>query len=48
LQQNDVVYVEPNKTKAKSSEIGSATSLWISGTSILISLAGLLVNILMK
>src|SRR5690554_2183796 len=45
LQQNDVVYVEPNKTKAKSSEIGSATSLWISGTSILISLAGLLVNI---
>ena len=48
LQQNDVVYVEPNKTKAKSSEIGSATSLWISGTSILISLAGLLVNILRK
>jgi polysaccharide export outer membrane protein len=48
LQQNDVVYVEPNKTKAKSSEIGSATSLWISGTSILISLAGLLVNILSK
>lgn len=45
LQQNDVVYVEPNQTKAKSSEIGSATSLWISGTSILISLAGLLVNI---
>ncbi len=48
LQQNDVVYVEPNKTKAKSSEIGSATSLWISGTSILISLAGLLVTILKK
>ena len=48
LQQNDVVYVEPNKTKSKSSEIGSATSLWISGTSILISLAGLLVNILSK
>ena len=48
LQQNDVVYVEPNKTKAKSSEIGSATSLLISGTSFLISLAGLLVNILSK
>lgn len=48
LQQNDVVYVEPNKTKAKNSDIGSATGLWISGTSILISIAGLLVNILKK
>ena len=45
LQQNDVVYVEPNQTRAKASEIGSATSLWISGTSILISIAGLLVTI---
>lgn len=46
LQQNDVVYVEPNKTKAKNSEIGSATGLWLSGTSILISVATLLINIL--
>lgn len=48
LQQNDVVYVEPNETKAKNSEIGSATGLWISGISILISIAGLLVNVLRK
>src|SRR5690554_5381385 len=46
LQQNDVVYVEPNKVKAKNSEIGSATGLWLSGTSILISVATLLINIL--
>ncbi len=45
LQQNDVVYVEPNKTKAKNSEIGSATGIWLSATSILISVAGLLINI---
>ena len=46
LQQNDVVYVEPNKVKAQNSEIGSATGLWLSGTSILISVATLLINIL--
>lgn len=46
LQQNDVVYVEPNRVKAQNSGIGSATSLWVSGASILISIAGLVVNIL--
>lgn len=46
LQQNDVVYVTPNQSKAKNSDIGSSTSLWFSGTSILISLASLLLNIL--
>ena len=46
LQQNDMLYVEPNKARAQSSDIGSATGLWISGTSILISIASLLVNIL--
>ena len=48
LQQNDVVYVQPNKTKAQNSGIGSATSLWLSGTSILIGVAGLVINILNK
>jgi polysaccharide export outer membrane protein len=48
LQQNDVVYVEPNKVKAKNSEIGSATGLWLSGTSIVISVATLLINVLKK
>ena len=46
LQQNDVVYVEPNKVKAQNSKIGSATGLWLSGASILISLSTLLVTIL--
>ncbi|MFA7140952.1 MAG: polysaccharide biosynthesis/export family protein, partial [Proteiniphilum sp.] len=46
LQQNDVVYVEPNKVKAKNSEIGSATGIWLSATSIMISVATLLINIL--
>lgn len=46
LQQNDVVYVTPNKSKAKNSDIGSSTSLWFSGTSIFISLTSLLYNIL--
>ena len=46
LQQNDIVYVTPNKAKAKNSGIGSETSLWFSTTSIFISIAGLLVNIL--
>ena len=46
LQQNDVVYVQPNKTKAKNSEIGSATNIWLSATSIMISVATLLINVL--
>lgn len=46
LQQNDVIYVEPNKAKAKNSDIGSSTSLWFSATSIMVSLASLMYNIL--
>lgn len=46
LQQNDILYVEPNKAKAQNSDIGSMTTLWFSATSILISLASLLSNIL--
>ena len=46
LQQNDIVYVEPNKVKAQNSMVGQTTSLWISATGILISLASLLTNIL--
>ena len=46
LQQNDIIYVNPNETKAKNSDIGQSTSLWFSATSILVSIAGLLVNIL--
>lgn len=48
LQQNDVIYVTPNKTKAKNSDIGTNTGLWLSGTSILVSLANILVILLNK
>ena len=46
LQQNDVVYVTPNKAKARNSDVGNSTSLWFSATSILVSIASLLFNIL--
>lgn len=46
LQQNDILYVSPNKTKAKNSDIGSSTSLWFSATSILVSVANFLFNVL--
>jgi len=48
LQQNDIVYVEPNKVKSQNSSVGSMTTLWFSATSILISLTSLLYNILKK
>lgn len=46
LQQNDIIYVTPNKTKAKNSDIGASTGLWFSGISILMSIANLLITIL--
>lgn len=45
LQQNDIVYVEPNKVKARNSGVGNTTTLWFTATSILVSLASLIVNI---
>mgnify|MGYP001143427280 CR=1 FL=1 len=46
LRQNDILYVTPNKTKAKNSDIGNTTTTVISATSILVSIASLIVNIL--
>lgn len=48
LQQNDVVYVEPNKIRAGQSNINqnNSASVWLSGISILASVSSLLVNIL--
>ncbi|GAB1416561.1 polysaccharide biosynthesis/export family protein [Paludibacter sp.] len=46
LQQNDVIYVEPNDAKARSSAISSAESLSISIVGTLISIATLVINIL--
>ena len=46
LQQNDVVYVEPNGVKAKNSAIGSSITIWFSLIGIVTSIASLVVNIL--
>ncbi|MDD4969949.1 MAG: polysaccharide biosynthesis/export family protein [Paludibacter sp.] len=45
LEQNDVVYVEPNKSKSNSSKFGAAESFGISALSILFSLASLVITI---
>ena len=46
VQQNDIIYVEPNATKAKNSALGQSVSIWFSFISISTSVASLLVNIL--
>ncbi len=45
LKQNDVLYVQTNKTKARASAVSSVESLSVSITSTLISLTSLLVTI---
>ncbi len=45
LEQNDVVYVEPNQSKANSSKFGAAETYRISTMSVLISLATMAVTI---
>lgn len=45
LKQNDIIYVTPNKTKAKNADVGTTTSMMISGMSILVSIASLLVTV---
>ncbi len=49
LQQNDVVYVEPNDKKARESTVNGnnvrSTSFWVSISSMLVSVASLIVNI---
>lgn len=46
LQQNDVLYVEPNKTKAKTGNLGASDTFAVSIISTLISVATLVVSIL--
>lgn len=48
LQQNDVIYVEPNNPKARSSAISSAESITISIVGTLISLTNLVISILLN
>ena len=46
LQQNDIIYVEPHKVKARNTFFGSNTSIWFSVLGIATSITGLLINIL--
>jgi len=48
LEQNDVVYVEPNKTKSKDSKVGTIDNLSVSAMYILISITSLVVTLLKK
>ena len=45
MQQNDILYVAPNKTKAKNASVSNSTTIWISVVTSLVSLASLIVNI---
>ena len=45
LQQNDILYVTPNKTKAKNASISNSTTIWFSVIGTLVSLASLIVTI---
>ncbi len=47
LQQNDILYVTPNKSKAKNSDIGQSTPLWFSATSILVSVANIIATFIL-
>lgn len=44
LSQNDIIYVESNKTRVNSSKVGPNTSIIVSALSILIALAAILIN----
>ena len=46
LQQNDILYVEPNKAKARNSDVSGMTSLWFSATSLLMAVITFLLNLL--
>ena len=46
LQQNDVVYVQPNKYKAATAEINQNRNFWLSIATTFLSVASLVVTIL--
>lgn len=45
LQQNDIVYVTPNKAKATTADITSSTTIWFSIVGSLMSLASILIAV---
>lgn len=48
LQQNDIVYVTPNKAKATTADITSSTTIWFSIVGSLMSLASIMVAVFRK
>jgi len=46
LSQNDVVYVEPNKTQAKASSIGPSTAVIFSSLGILLSTTAIIITVI--
>lgn len=47
LQQNDVLYVTPNKSKAKNSGIGQSAPLWFSAAGTMISIANIIATFIL-
>lgn len=45
MQQNDILYITPNKAKAKTSDINTSTTIWFSVVGSLVSLATLIIAI---
>lgn len=45
LQQNDVIYVEPNKVKSGNSAIGTSTTIWLTVMTSLISIASFIISV---
>ena len=48
VQQNDIIYIKPNKVAVNNSMWGQSTTIWFSAFSIMTSIASLVVNILRK
>ena len=48
LQQNDVIYVEPNKAKASNREVSSLYTFGVSFVSLMIGVTNLIINLSRK
>lgn len=46
MKQNDILYVEPNKAKARNSDVSSMTTMMFSATSLFMSVVTFLLNLL--
>lgn len=46
LQQNDILYVTPNEAQSRNSDIGQSTSLWVTVTSMMVSLVNIIATLL--